>query len=420
MCALYGLRNTLNAALTSAALLGVAIAGYWSVRVSEADRLARSERPGSMERALRLAPENSEYWIRVADLLHDRGGDAREFLASAVALNANEANAWIRLGLDAEMRQDYKAAQQFLLEASRVSRQHQPSWTLTNFYFRQNQPEDFWIWAQKALAVSYGDRTPLFRLCWSMTQDAAAILHRTLPTRPVSTVNRAVWRDYLGYLTATERLEAGEPIAAGLLEGAQPGDCPVLLGYANALLESRSVDPALLIWNRLCAGHRLQYEPLAPQAGASLTNGDFRIPFAGAGFDWRAPSMNGVATVRGRSLLHVEFSGKQPESCELVWQYLPIEPERAYTLTFEYQTNNIEPGSGLAWKILDTGKRASLIASSPQLSSTSWKHVALHFTSPGGGRLARLVLAYERMSGTARIDGSIWLRTMKLGFRDEP
>src|SRR5690242_21442199 len=146
MCALYRLRNVLTAALTSAACLGVAIAGYWSVRVSEADRLARSERPGSMDRALRLAPQNSEYWIRLADLVHERGGDARELLASGVALNANEANAWIRLGLDAEMRQDYKAAQRFLLEASRVSCQYQPYWTLTNFYFRQNQPENFWIW----------------------------------------------------------------------------------------------------------------------------------------------------------------------------------------------------------------------------------------------------------------------------------
>ncbi len=110
----------------------------------------------------------------------------------------------IRLGLALEANGDADAAERWLLEAAEVDHQYGPAWTLVNFYFRQGRADDFWIWMRTALAVSYGDRTPAFDLCWRMTDDPAEILYKAFGTGAPALIS------YVYYL-----LEQGRTDAAG-------------------------------------------------------------------------------------------------------------------------------------------------------------------------------------------------------------
>jgi hypothetical protein len=400
-------KGLFNSLVAVAGLALLATAGYWSVRLPRADAFARENSEPGFEAAIRLAPQNAEYLVRLDDLREARGAPSPELLDDAVTLNSNDATAWIRRGLAAEMRLDLDRAEQDLLRAAEVSAQYEPRWTLANFYYRHPRGPSFWKWARLALERSYGDRRPLFDLCWSMSQDPGVIL-TVLPAQP------AVWRDCLGYLLVGKRLDAARPVAARILANAVPPDLPVLISATDRWIAVRSPGPALDVWNGLCARKLVSYPPLAPDRGAILTNGRFAAPFAAAGFDWRLPPATGLSAVHGSAMLGISFSGKQPENVEILWQYLPLEPAHSYIAEFEYRTEDIAPATGLRWKLFDLDG-AEIAATSPQLSSPEWKHESIIFGARGNS-LARLSLCYQRPPGATRIEGSLWIRNMQTRF----
>jgi hypothetical protein len=392
------------------AVVGVALlsaAAYWSVRLARADAFARDDSEAGLAAALRLAPRNAGYLVRLADFREARGQPAPGLLDAALSLNPNDATAWMRRGLQSEMSCDLAGAERDLLRAATVSAQYEPRWTLANFYFRHRQPDAFWKWTRLALRRSYADRRPLFDLCWRVTDDPDTVT-RALPPEP------AAWRDYLDYLVAGKRLEAALPVALHIVDTAGPNDLPLLLWAGNTWLAARSCPAALTLWNGLCARRLLPYEPLAPARGLSLTNGGFTAPFAEGGFDWRAPTSTGLSTVRGAALFHASFSGRQPESVEVLWQYLPLEPGRGYVADFEYRTEDIAPATGLRWRVVNAAG-VDLAVASPHLSSNSWKNESIVFAARDN-TLARLVLCYRREPGTTRIEGAVSLRHLTLRF----
>lgn len=391
----------------------LSISLYWSVRLVYADHQARAHPPEGVLRAIQLVPGNELYRLMAAGQLDERGEDDTSALEGALAVNPNDASAWIQLGLRAERFQELARAERCLLAAASASRQYEPRWTLVNFYFRHDNPEAFWRWAPEAVRISYGDRRPLFQLFWRVSQNPEQIL-RAFPDEPNGGRQLAeAQRDYLRFLLGEKKLDAAQALAARIRSRPQPDDAPALLDFCNAMLDAKLAGPALETWNVLCARKLIPYQPLGPQRGASLTNGNFRPDSPAAGFDWRVNSLPGVSIVRTGSYLRATFSGKQPEACEILWQYVPLEPGRRYELQFDYQTRDARPRSGLRWKVM--GGNGQVSAESADLASDDWKHETFGFTADAS--LVRLVLWYQRMPGATRIEGSISLRSAALGFR---
>ena len=123
---------------------------------------------------------------------------------------------------------------------------------------------------------------------------------------------------------------------------------------------------------------------------------------AEAADDWRIPPAEGVSAVRVSPRgLRIDLSGKQPEQCELLVQFVALSPGKTCHLRFKYETGI----SGLTWRVYDL---ANLLASILPLYSAD-----IEFTSTS--RIARLALGYSRAAGTPRQEGSITLRDMELG-----
>ena len=76
-------------------------------------------------------------------------------LKRAVELNPFNVEAWIQLGLTFEMeRHDAASAERYFLRAAQVDRMFLPKWTLTNFYFRQQNEREFFRWAKATLEIT--------------------------------------------------------------------------------------------------------------------------------------------------------------------------------------------------------------------------------------------------------------------------
>ena len=112
--------------------------------------------------------------------------------------------------------------------------------------------------------------------------------------------------------------------------------------------------------------------------------------------------------------MRITFAGKQPERCEVLQQIAPVRPGANYRLTFEYQTAGIQPETGLRWKVFGDNSGVELRVRATDLSSREWRESAAEFTAPPQSQVVRLALNYERLRGTARIEGDVWLRNLRL------
>jgi hypothetical protein len=381
---------------------------YWPLRLSWADHLARAHDGEAVARAVRLSPGDADFRLKLADVRQAAGSDPAAALEAAAGLDPGNADAWIRLGVAAEIRGDLRMAESRLLEAAHTSRQFAPRWALANYYARRNDPAHFWPWARQSLLMGYGDLNPVFRLCWNMSQDAGLIFDRAIPPR------REVLDLYLWFLIGERRRAASEQAATKLAALGTIEDQRLLVAWCNWQLEAGAGAATLPVWNALCARHLVPYAPIDPDRGP-LTDGGFEAASVGGGFGWRPAPTRGVTIGRNRSprYLWIAYSGDQPETHAALVQFVPVTPGASYRFGFEYHTSELPLASGLRWSVFDARTGVDLAAASPWLSSVDWKAAELSFRAPDSG-LARLTLTSQRLPGATRIEGSVALRDLSM------
>ncbi len=369
----------------SLSILALALALYWSCRLALADWLFRANTPASVARATALDPENASYHAWLAEIQEHDGRDPTAELEIAAKLNPSDSAVRIRLGLRAESQGDFIHAEKYLLEAARIDKLFAPRWTLANYYVRIDDSDRFWPWARQALEMGYGDLSPLFQLCWRVSKQP-----HILPRQ------HSVLGQYLSFLMAQDHLEAASPVAERFLDQAKPADVGVVLNYCDRLIERRSITPAVNLWNTLCAHKLVPFTPLDPVRGLALTNGNFQFVPLQQGFDWRTTQEPEISVTRAQSPPELRFrlSGKQPEHCELLSQFVPLAAGRRYTFRFEYKTTI----SGLFWGGL-------------MLAADDWKRQEVTLSAPG-----KLALLYDRPLGSTRAEGEIWLRNTSIAL----
>ncbi len=393
--------------LSLAALAALAGLTWWSVKLALADRLYRRDRADDLKTARALTPGNARYWSRpLTPGSPSEAGDLRR----ALSLNPADSSSWMELGLLHEVDGAYSAAERCFLEATRVDKTFDPAWTMANFYFRRGDAERFWPWARRAAYMAYQDRTPLFRLCWRLTQDSGVILSRAIPD------DRRALGNYLAFLLAEGHRDAVEPAAARLAAFSSREELPALLAAVDSQLEWGRRDGALRLWNALAGKQLIAAAPLDPSRGRFLTNGDFSSPPLLRGFDWRVVPHEGVSVARDSSppALKLTFSGKQPEQCEVLRQAVPLAGGKRYTLRFGFRSEGIPAGRGPQWVVYDAASGRPLPGDSPSLSSLDWTTRAMEFTASPEISLVRLAVVYRRTPGTTRIEGSVWIRDISL------
>ena len=379
---------------------------YWTVRLERADWLFVKGDAGSMREAMRLAPGNAEYASALAEAEPAR---AVEILRNAAARNPLDGGLRVELGLAEEERGDLVQAEADLIESERLDRGFAPRWALGDFYFHRHDAKKFWPVVKDALRVSYGEVTAQFRQCWSLTGDGDFILERAIPDRP------AVLRRYLDFLVSEGRLDAAAPVALRVLATADREAAPSLENYCDRMLAGWRGAEALAIWNGLVE-RKL-------------------IAESGHGFDWRISAPEGIHVERAEGGWVLRFNGRQPESAEILSRYVPLLPGR------RYRVSGCPGESGIECRLLAADGRDLLLVSRdgacsarldklkhvPQCAARKHSAVSFQlsaferheiqiaanvFQVPENVNLSRLVLAYRRVPGTTRFEGSIAVKEL--------
>ena len=410
-------RSVLRNFVGLAGLAALAAGCYWSARLAWADYLFRLDSLESVSRAAQLVPANAEYHERLATLLDTNAADGAAVeseLQQAAAANQRLAAAWTELGLRAEAAGNTQEAAADLVRAAEVDRMYATLWTLANFYFRQNAPEKFRPVAKRTLragSVDTYDPAPLFRLCWKVSANPATVLERAIPDAgPVEA-------RYLEFLVQENLMGAAGPVTERLVAFGSQQELDAVFLYCDRLIAAGDADGAIHAWNALCRRRLRSYRPIEPQTSAALTNGNFSSVPLQHGFDWRIPAVAGVAVERAGSppRLWITLDGHEPETCDVLEQFVALAPSRKYRLRFRYQTDDIAAGSGLRWR-LSTSRGEEIASDGADLASEQQAEGTVRFAVPPGVPLARLALSYRRTPGTTRIEGRVALDSASLEF----
>lgn len=381
------------ALLRTGLCLALAISSYWALRLAWADHLSGGADLAGRERAVRLAPAVAVFTERLADRREELGGDSLPDLRRAAALDPENPERRMRLGVRAELAGDERLAEESLLAAAARSRLYQPKYLLAQYYFRRQDAGRFWPWARAALETAWGDPAPVFELAWRMRPEAAWLSANLVPP------HRELVRQYLAYLTGRERWEAAAAEARKILPAAEVADRARLLAYIEARLSRGDVSEATEIWNALCRRRLLAHEPLDPAGGSLVTNGDFLQAPSGRGFDWRLVGQTGITAEAEIGELRIRFTGRQPERCPIAWQYVPTAPGTRYRLAWEARRDGGDPASGIGWEVPDAGVLAESAHSLEFLPAKD---------------AARIYLVYQRPLGSARLEGTVRIGHVRL------
>jgi hypothetical protein len=393
----------LRSAACGAALVILTWAGFLSLRNALADRALRSGGEAGAARAAGLAPLEARYWRELGIRRVDGGRE----LATALKLNPRDAQAWIEAGLRDEVAGDYDNAEWKLLEAARCDRTFGPRWVLANYYFRRKEAERFWEWARRSAEMLPYEIHSLAELCWKMDPEPERL--RSILPRRSETLAQAL-------LFASRRTDPQRclPLARELVGAGGAAQVPALLEYVDRLLLATPacrdcVRSAVLLWDESVGAGLVPHGSL--QAPDLSANPDFRPPLLGRGFDWRVNRIEGVVTGHEQGECGVRLSGRQPEACELLFRYSPVEAGRKHALRYSYAAPRLGPESGIYWRITDAHSGA-VLAESPDLPpQTSLRPETLTFTPPDRTALVRISLRYQRRPGAVRAEGwVVWKR----------
>ena len=385
-----------------------AYAIFQMLRFTRAETLARQDTLEALQKAVGLAPGDADYYARMATLDSSRDDE----LSAALKLNPRKPSWWIMRAVRQEEDGDLPGAERSLRQANAVSQYYIPRWSLAAFFYRQGNAHDFVPWARKALSVGYGAPESLFRMARKLGISPEETLRTVVPKAPERVDS------YLRFLLQAGDLNSAYATAAQLIDVGSSLNRESIFTTCETLFVAGKIDEAVAVWNKAGQAHWIAFRQLDPATGKSVSDEDFVEERLQRGFDWRYSTLTGVAASQSEPNggLRLEFSGSQPEKCELMSQDIPLLPGRSYKLAVRYHSEGIPPESGLRWSILTIPAGQAVVAGLMTLPGAQPVEQAFDFQTPPRSVPMRIVLAYSRSPGTTRIEGKLWIESVKLTF----
>jgi len=390
--------------LLPAALILLSFSVSWfSVRAAIADLLYRADTPESVGRAAKLEPGNAAYHALLAEHEEGNGQDPMPELLCAIELSPLDSLNLMRAAVREESQRNYRPAEQFLKRAAAVDNKLVPRMALMNYYFRQGDEKNFWVWFNRSLQMSQPEDTRgIFRMAWEQSPNPEAIFTHVPDSKNM--LGR-----YLSFLIDTQRLELAAPVALRFAALADPADVRLPLEYCTRAL---AVDSAstVQVWNLLSRRKLIPFPPLDSKNGDFVGNPDFLASAKPLGFDWIFPSVDGVFVSPSEEQhgVSIHLAGSEPEDCVVLQQPVALLSGKTYQLNYEYSSDSDQPVRGLRWELVNPGGDTAV---SPDLTAGSaWKPGQLTFTAHGN--YGELRLRYQRPAGTVRAEGTIVIRKL--------
>ena len=189
----------------------------------------------------------------------------------------------------------------------------------------------------------------------------------------------------------------------------------MVTAFVDSVLRADRVPDAVRIWNQLVDRKIIESGKLDPAVGISIADPDFSFPLIERGFGWRVAHQARVSVVKSPSSLRFEFDGNEPESLVLLTTVAPLVSDKAYRLVWKTDTSSLssrrDPGF-----VVQVIQAPGEVATECQPMLQTGEAGACQFMSRANAGRAQINVMYKRALGTTRVQGTLEIDTLKLGF----
>lgn len=410
-------RNVLLAVciLIAAALIFQAVELWLENRWINSQNLALAARGAA------LIPDDGEAWDNLGHLRQwnltapDFAGAIADY-RKALHEDPHAAHYWMDLAsVDEASGNDSGAAGAFAHAQAAYPDSAEVAFYYGNFLLRQG---DYTAAYAQLRRAARGDRSLLplaISRAWRANGDANRIIDQLLPQSASS------YLQAIDYFAAIHQCDAALAVWDRLADSKMAVTLPSTFPLIDELIgEDRSVD-ARRAWLQAIAGARLP-ESHAPKSSL-IWDGHFAEDFAGGGLGWRwtpqpgiylsfeaAPPQGGSRSVR------LDFNGGSNVDLAGPYEYVPVEPERAYHFHALMRTDVITTESGPRFSISDPNHRGAVNVVTENFTGTHrWTPVDADLTTGTETHflLIRLVRPRSRLFDN-KLAGTVWIADLSL------
>jgi len=407
--------------VVTAFVVAVALS-YFGVRTAVAEEAAEQESAKGLELAVRLEPENPDYWYRLGhfqqfNLEQPDASRAELYFRRALALDPRYTNAWLDLGTNYELEGDAKEAREAFLRAKlSYPASAEVSWRYGNFLLREGDLPGAYAELRRALRIDPRRAASAFSRCYRADPDIAVILEQLLPAEP------GVYVDVIAESSRSNQLAVAQIVWKRLLAlhpRLEIHDFDPLIG---ALMNKGEFTEARQVWEQGVATMTLP-ALLQPKAGL-IWDPSFESGVNGSAFSWRyQPLVQGMQTtldstqeLSGSQSLRLTFDGRHNPNLEAACTEAIVEPNTNYHFSGWIKTQELTTNSGVAFRLRPIGDPNAAVQTTRDVRGTApWTYVDTPF-SPGP-QVHRVVICIIREPSDtpdARISGTAWVDDVNL------
>lgn len=361
-------------------------AGIWyCYRIALADRLGREQTEESLRAAIEVRPNHYLYHWQLGQV---PSPDSRRLLERAIELNPYNAGPMVDLATSLELGGDPAGAERLLLRANEVDRTYFPKWSLANFYFRQERPDDFWKWARRAAEVGSEDMSALFSLAHRLESAPAAVSRDLVPDR------KAAVGSYIHYLLRV-RKDVPLELAVRAIPLLRAGEDSVLWDAAEQMLGQGRYDDLSQFWERAAQAGRVATGEGLQQLGRKTVQ---------TALDWRVFQNHDVFPTPGPAGVEIILGGAHGENLLLLERKVLVEPLSRYEVVCVGEAIDFNRATGLRWRVVAAGREVN----GPSIAQGTFNQ-RFEFRAEPGERLVSLQLVAIRETGSIKPKGTVRL-----------
>jgi tetratricopeptide (TPR) repeat protein len=388
---------------------------WFAVRLYRASRLSASHDQLSLQRAIRLQPQDANNYDLLGQYFMWEAQDAHAAASQfqqAVRLNPYASSYWLHLA-QAESSLGDDGEQAIAIQKAITVDPTTPevAWAAANFFLVQGKTDR----ALDQLAVVVrNDRSmaeTALEMSWRAVGEVSPILRR-LPPDPETHLN------FIKLLTVRQQWAAADQVWTAMLQLNREFDPRSALFYVDRLLASQEVPRARKVWQQL-ADRSSSLKPYIASDNL-VVNGGFDHEFLNAAFDWRYSARPGAAvmldstqTHQGSEALLITYSGSSEDAG--ISQYVPVTPDVPYVASAWVKSEELQSANGPRLAIYDGYRRFEYARSEETLGTSSWHLVQAAFTA--GKDTTLVVIHFSRDPGSTRIEGRFWVDDVHMSQR---